>query len=216
MTIPPIIHFIWIGSPLPAWARSNIEEWQRLHPKWGTVVWDETLLQPLRNQAWYDDAAFYVHGHAVNQFRADLARYEILRRQGGFYADVDTRPLRPIDDALYGRSEFAVAEDMSWVGNTYLASEPDSPVMNAIIDRLPEHIASLEKVTAAGVASGPQYMTPIWYEHNAWYDERTELWFPYSWRDVKQGREQSVKIPKNAYAVHAWQHVRDLTRGRRG
>lgn len=212
--IPTVLHFVWVGSPLPDWARDNIEEWKRLHPQWGCIVWDDALRpKPLLNEELYANAERYVPGHAVGQFRADILRYEILRRHGGFYADVDTRPLRPIDDALSSRREFAVAEDMTWVGNTFLACVADSPVMAALVNRLHDHAEAVREergVVGATVVSGPQYMTPIWYEHQAWYDERTELWFPYSWRDVKRGREKSVKIPKDAYAKHLWSHVRTI------
>ena len=34
--------------------------------------------------------------------RADVLRYEILRRHGGVYVDVDVECLRPLDDLLTG------------------------------------------------------------------------------------------------------------------
>jgi mannosyltransferase OCH1-like enzyme len=210
--IPRVIHHVWVGSPLPDWARRNIEEWRRLHPSWGGVIWTDENMPPLMNQKLYDRAPQIVGPDAVGQFRADLARYEILYRQGGFYADVDTVPLRPIDDALEGHSEFAVAEDAEWIGNTYLGAEPGCTIMLALIGNLSVHLSQkASNQIRASVASGPQYMTPIWKKLGGYVDTRTELFFPYSYAHVKRNEEKRAKIRKDAYCVHLWAHQRELS-----
>jgi len=211
VSIPSVLHHIWVGSPLPNWARKNIEEWRRLHPNWGGVIWTDENMPPLMNQKLYDKAPQIVGADAVGQFRADLARYEILYRQGGFYADVDTVPLRPIDDALEGHSEFAVAEDAEWIGNTYLGAEPGCTIMLALIGNLSVHLSQkASNQIRATVASGPQYMTPLWRKLGGYVDKRSALWFPYSYHTVKNAHEEYVTVDPNAYAVHAFNHVREL------
>lgn len=208
MTIPFAFNWIWVGSPLPDWARDNIDEWYRLHPKWGGVLWNEENMPRLMNQKIYDDAENLMPADAVGQFKADIARYEILHKHGGFYADVDTRPLRPIDDALSGHSEFAAAEDKSFIGNTYLACEPGSLVMLALIGGIAANLKDHPSSQSASVLTGPQYLTPIWKKLGGYVDTRTELFFPYNWRDVKKKQEHRVQISPDAYAVHEWAHTR--------
>lgn len=209
--IPRRIHLIWVGSAPPPEALANLALWRDQHPEWTITLWDDASRIKLQNEDLYRDAEQYVPAHAVGQFRADLLRYELLLRFGGFYADLDTYPLRPIDPALEGCSEFAVREDAQWIGNTYLASVPGNPIFRALVDGLHSHV-HLSPVRAATQASGPQYLTPIWAALAGHVEDRTSLWFPYSWRDVRAGTETQVQIPADGYAVHEWGHSR---RGKR-
>jgi mannosyltransferase OCH1-like enzyme len=78
----------------------------------------------LDNQDLFDKAEQYAPGHAVGQFRSDVARYEILYRFGGVYADCDVEPLKPFDDLL-GVEAFAGWEsEGTFVGNTIIGGVP--------------------------------------------------------------------------------------------
>ena len=44
--IPHIIHFVWIGSELPAWGEHNVAEFRRLNPRQ-----QDDLLEYLRDAA---------------------------------------------------------------------------------------------------------------------------------------------------------------------
>ena len=133
--IPKIMHHIWIGDPMPSHLRDNCVEWSRLHPDWDMKLWTEAEIDEigLQNRALYDQAEKIVPADAVEQFRADIVRYEVLALFGGMYADVDTRPLRNIEPALAGHHEFAAHEDRTWVGNTYLAAVPGHPIMPGVL-----------------------------------------------------------------------------------
>jgi mannosyltransferase OCH1-like enzyme len=207
--IPKNLHVIWVESDPPDWVLMNVQQWIELHPDWELNFWDDETMPKLYNQKLYDSAHSIVPPDAVGQFRADIARYEILYQFGGFYADVDTVPLRPIDDALEGHTEFAVAEDTEWVGNTYLGAEEGSTVMLALVRNMERHIKAVGKGRAS-VVSGPQYLTPIWKKLGCYVDKRTELWFPYSYADVKRRREHTFEISPDAYAIHSWNHTREL------
>ena len=206
VTIPKIIHQIWLGSDIPKQMLENASSWIEHNPGWKYNIWTRPL-DDMVNQDLYDSAHSYVHGHSVWQMRADLMRYEILYRYGGFYADMDTVCLRPIDEALEGRTEWAVAEDVNWVANTLLAAQPQHPIMETLIESLHAHAQNFEDA-AATVVSGPQYMTPIWNDMGGFVDERTHLFYPYSWRHVRSYSEKSVEIPEDAFTVHLWEHAR--------
>lgn len=201
--IPRTLHFIWVGSPIPARFASNIKTWHKHHLDWNISVWTDLNRPRLDNENLYQNARLYVPRDAVGQFRADVMRYELLYRYGGFYADVDTYPLRAIDAALDGLSEFAVYEDATWVANTYLGAEPEHLTFRKLIDALPLN-AERNAGKAATVVSGPQFFTPIWIEGECHISPETERWFPYSWRDVRAGR--TVEPGPDAYATHEWAH----------
>lgn len=210
MSIPKLIHQIWVGFSVPDSFKSNIVSWQRLNPEWNHALWTEENRPELHNEVLYRDAERYVPAHAVGQFRADILRYELLYQYGGFYADVDTYPLRPLGDLLDGLTEWAVREDSRWIANTYLAAEPEHAIFQELIEFLPDQAAFVKLPAAASVVSGPQYLTPIWQDMGGHVDERTELFFPYSWRDVKQGKEHMQTIHPEAYAIHEWAHQKGL------
>lgn len=210
MSIPKLIHQIWVGSPVPDSFKSNIVSWQRLNPEWNHALWTEENRPELYNEALYRDAERYVPSHGVGQFRADILRYELLAFYGGFYADVDTYPLRPIGDLLDGLTEWAVMEDPTWIANTYLATEPQTDLFLDLVEELHASTRRHKGARPASVVSGPQYLTPIWHNYGAHVDMRTELFFPYSWRDVKRGTEHMQTLHPEAYAIHEWAHQKGL------
>jgi hypothetical protein len=204
------LHFFWDGPSMPDPLRENLIAWYDLHPQWEFVVWDSASTRWLTHRDLYERAAELTPPDAIWQFRSDLARYEILLRHGGFYADVDTRPLQPIDPFIGGHDAFAAAEDRDWVGNTYLYCEPGNPVMRAIVEGLR---ANVEARTRLGPRrpnrlSGPRYITPIWRAAGA-YVAPSRSWFPYSYNDVKRRSVPDI-FGDHVIAVHQWNHHREL------
>jgi len=86
LNIPRKLHFIWIGSQVPAKYDRSVEDFQRHNPDWDVMLWlDSTtmtnadLYEAERNMA----------------AKADLLRYEIIHQCGGVYLDIDTLSLGP-------------------------------------------------------------------------------------------------------------------------
>lgn len=215
MDIPKIMHHIWIGSPMPLHLQANCLEWlDILGPHgWDFKLWTEHEIDELtlQNRALYDRAESIVPRDAVEQFRADIARYEILYAFGGMYTDVDTVPLKNVEPALEGHREFAAHEDRTWVGNTYLAAVPEHPIMRTLIDGLPANVHRF-RGKRPNKMSGPQYLTPVWNRHHGHIAPRAQ-WFPYSYIDVKRGSVPTEFGP-DVYAVHGWDHTRRVLASR--
>jgi inositol phosphorylceramide mannosyltransferase catalytic subunit len=212
VTIPRVIHHVWIGRPMPRHLQDCVASWARAHPQWEHQLWTDDALQWIPNRSLYDRAGELLPDHAVPQMQSDLARYAILQRHGGLYVDCDTECRRNVEPALEGHSAFAAAETDRWVGNTYLAAEADHPVMAALVDRVADHVVAYRGFRSAGRMTGPRFLTPIWREFGCHVAPR-HLWFPYGYDDVKRGQ-----VPTNhgtAYAVHYWQHTRDVLAARR-
>ncbi len=186
--------------------------WRRNHPGWAYKLWDDDAIAAfgLVNMGLYQAARGIVSADAVGQFRADIARYEILHRCGGIYADADTVCHRPIDSLLEGHDSFAAAEDDNWVSNTYMGCTPGHRIMERIISGLPANVV-VRRGQRANKLSGPQYITPIWRKHNGFVADH-RLFFPYSYSHVKNGT-----IPEgfgDAIATHEWLHTRQVLRAR--
>lgn len=169
-------------------------------------MWVDGDLNWLQNKSLYDDAEKLVPPDAVGQFRADIARYEILHRYGGLYVDCDTVALKPIDSALEGHDAWAASEDGNWVGNTYVASVPGHPVVTELVG-MTAHSVKVNRGKRPNKMTGPQFLTPIWRKHGCHVAE-SKLFYPYSYADVKRGT-----VPDDvgdAYATHLWQHTKEV------
>lgn len=140
--IPKVFHRVWLGGqPMPdrfvEWGRS----WTDLHPGWEMRTWTEAELPRLRNAAFMERAVCLAQ-------RADLARYEILLREGGWYVDADLECIRTIEGVI-GAEPLVV----TWLRDT------QDRYSNAFFGCVPGH-AALER-TVAGVPAA--WATEPWF-----------------------------------------------------
>jgi len=212
--IPKIMHHIWIGPPMPDHLKANCAAWAEMHPDWDMKLWTEREINEigLQNRALYDRAESIVPADAVEQFRADIVRYEVLALFGGMYVDVDTIPLRPIEPALAGHREFAAHEDRTWIGNTYLGAIPGHEIMQTLVAGLPANVHRL-RGRRPNKLSGPQYITPVWNRYGGHIAPQRQF-YPYSYIDVKRGTVPEQFAPE-VYAVHTWFHTESVLRSRK-
>jgi hypothetical protein len=152
--IPRKIHFIWLGGkPYPEEYARFREGWARNNPGWDVITWTEATLPELRNQAAYDAADTWAG-------KADIARLEILLREGGVYVDCDFESLRPIEPLLDG-VEFLAARDWGdWIPNTLMGSTAGHPVVEELVDAIPARMAA-NPGGPPNEISGPHLLTEV-------------------------------------------------------
>jgi glycosyltransferase involved in cell wall biosynthesis len=92
--IPRIIHQIWVGDKRKPQEWMNT--WKDKHPEWEYILWDEDNVVGFENQELIDYCIKSKKYHGA----ADLIRYEVLYRFGGFVAPADSICINPIDDLL--------------------------------------------------------------------------------------------------------------------
>jgi len=184
--------------------------WAQKHPDWEVVLWGDEDLDWLENRRLYDEAEQYVPNDAVGQFRSDIARYEILFLHGGVYIDMDTEPLKPIDD-LISVPLFAVWEvEGTWIANGIMGSEAGNDFMRKAVERLPR---SCEKHRGrpATYLSGPRYITALYGDFSPDMTiYPTEYFLPYLHSDIVRGSNPELEEYPNSYAVHHWNHRRSI------
>jgi glycosyl transferase-like sugar-binding protein len=197
--IPRKIHFIWFGgAPMPPEYESFRDGWARVNEGWEVITWDEASLPPLVNQPAFDAASTWAG-------KADIARLEILLREGGVYADCDFEPLRPIEPLLDGVGFFAARDWGDWIANTLMGSAPGHPMTQALVDAIPERFAARPDAPPNEL-TGPHLVTELVGAREA-VDPTIrifpkEVFYPYPYEERHLHRV-GEDFP-GACAVHHW------------
>lgn len=136
MALPKIIHFIWIGSSIPDWARDNIAQFKLLNPDYRIMIHGEEIMLPF-----FQDAYNGITNEHIYSRRSDILRICALLRHGGWYFDCDFLPFRPIND-IY--REYPQTNDCfithcdylhgkPWMANGIIGSTKDSAFLAQIV-----------------------------------------------------------------------------------
>lgn len=160
--IPKLVHILWIGEREPPWA--CIESWTRdfaaAHPDWRVELWrdDDIERLGLENAREYADAAELCG-------KADVARYEIVWRQGGVYIDADSfwlgRPLEPLLAAGAWTGFVGAREgEGELVMCNFFAATKGHAILREVIDRLPAR-AREQRGEPAWIATGPALLGEV-------------------------------------------------------
>lgn len=155
--IPKLLHLIWIGEKQrPKQMSSWTDNFQKANPDWTVKVWGNKDIEDfnLVNKKFYDEHHQYCG-------KADIARYEILYRNGGVYIDADTVWLgNPISPQFLKKSItlFLEANHKFLIANTFIASKKGNPFLKAVIDELPYR--NLKQM--AWLGSGPALITDVY------------------------------------------------------
>lgn len=128
--IPRLIHFIWLGSPLPQECAIMVASWQKFHPEWTIKVWTDSDAKTfgLQNKIAFDRARNYGE-------KSDIFRYEILYRYGGIYIDTDFECLQAFDD-LHKSCDFYTGIINETLLNGLIGSKPGHPILKACIENV--------------------------------------------------------------------------------
>jgi inositol phosphorylceramide mannosyltransferase catalytic subunit len=212
VTIPHVVHRLWLGGPELAWTAGFADTWRQ--PGWELRQWtddDVGELFPLVNQDIYDRAEEIAPNH-VGQLRSDVLRYEILHRFGGVYVDTDFQCLRPIDPLLDGVPCFAAWEvPDEWIANGLMGAPAGHTFLQVLIEQLP---ASVEQHLGfkPNKLTGPQFFTRMWREHGRGVTVLDRaLVYPFGWQEVSDyipGTFDAAEKWPNAFAVHWWANKR--------
>lgn len=157
--MPKKIHFIWLGSPLPAACQKIIDSWRKLNVGWEIIVWNEEKIATLDliNKEAYNFAVNFAE-------KSDIARYEILYKFGGIYVDTDYLCLKPFD-AIRERCNFFAGIEYGpapQLGNSIIGAIPGHPILKACIKSLKKGTADHNDVRIQGT-TGPWFFTKCFY-----------------------------------------------------
>lgn len=140
--IPPLIHFIWLGSPLPDNVKGIIDSWKTHHPGFTIKIWQD---QDVSDFKWSKESSKKAFEETTAfSSKADILRFEILYQHGGIYSDTDVVCLKPFHDLIiHGATFFGGLElNQVWeeygkplyVGTAVIGAAKGSQVMSLCID----------------------------------------------------------------------------------
>lgn len=193
VTIPRILHRIYLDEPI----ESRFEEfWDRfaaLHPGWDLATWSRSA-----DLGWMANLDAFTAAKTWAG-KSDIARYEIVHRYGGVYVDCDVEPLRAFDELLEG-APFAGWENDRLICPTVIGAPAGHPAMAALVDGLPAWIKR-HRGRPPNIQTGPHYLTRMWRDRTDVRLLDREAFYPVGWWErAKLGGP----YPPESFSVHHW------------
>jgi mannosyltransferase OCH1-like enzyme len=137
-----------------------MRSWRDAHPTWEYRVWSEEEVSSfgLENATLYDRCRAAGRSDAA----ADVARTEILLRNGGVYVDADSECRRTLDGAPFLGSGFFAAHEPSplaqdLISNAFMGAEPGHPILRRYVDAL----ATVQDPLPPWKRTGPLLLTEV-------------------------------------------------------
>jgi mannosyltransferase OCH1-like enzyme len=138
-----------------------IDTWRKLNPNWKVRVWGNF---ELANGFWElrDHIDFRMHKTGEMNGVADIMRWEILFREGGFAIDADGPNLRPLEDWLFEGASMAASVESETalpgvIASGYVYAQPRHQVVGNIMRQIGQ-LASDDRTPAFKVL-GPGPLT---------------------------------------------------------
>ena len=222
--ISKLLHQLWRDADLPERFRGFREGWLRHHPDWTYRLWTDADTLAFVQAAEPDLLPVFA-GHSRAICRADIARYLILKHEGGLYIDLDFECLRPLDPILEGTSlaiglepaSHSFLEDARDRGLTQIlcpsliASAPGHVFWDAVLEELVTRREEPDVLDATGpylltrayerlAAAGPAGNITLLSDTAIYPFDKFECW---------NGRLFDIEFweraTREAYAVHHWE-----------
>jgi mannosyltransferase OCH1-like enzyme len=129
--IPKKIHQIWIGDK-KSMPSILMNTWKSLYFDWEYYLWTENEIEDLClvNKRQYELAGTYAG-------KADIARYEILYKHGGFFIDADSLAIKKIDETIVAQSAMCVYESEKY---------RDDLLVNGYYGTVPRHMINYKMI----------------------------------------------------------------------
>ncbi|MEQ9115847.1 MAG: glycosyltransferase [Rickettsiales bacterium] len=172
--IPKIIHQIWIGGkPLPKLYEKYANTCKAQHPYWKYKLWTDKDLEAfeLKNKDLYDKTSSLPE-------KADIFRYEILRKHGGLYLDIDQACLTSFDDIVGKYSFFAGVEPPLTYGklvisNGLIATYPGNKIFDLVLERIRKNWNNYNHLPVGHIASHRSMLplTDVFIESESLHDK---------------------------------------------
>ncbi len=127
------IHIIWVGDETKR-PDNCIETWRQMNPDWSVRVWGN---RHLLSENWQN--VVHIREMMTRELNgvADIMRWEILERHGGFAVDADSVCIRPLENWLFEPDIFACweneIESPGLVASGYVYSHPGSALIRQVI-----------------------------------------------------------------------------------
>lgn len=208
--IPKKIHQIWLGSEPPADLLELSETLKRLNPDFEYQLWRDTDVAEFCLQ---DDPAYKAAKNWGE--RADILRYYILYKYGGFYCDMDILGIKSFEPLCHGVGFIVGVSNLPTIeaNNAVMGAAPRHPVLKELKNNI------LARTSAAGrrlntiSRTGPAYLSRTLQNcfTNGLCCDVLVLPIPYFYPlsinyQGKQAQEVYDRfVSKESYCAHLWE-----------
>lgn len=170
--IPNIIHQTYKTERVPDRWNSTPSQWKEYHPGWTYMLWTDEDNEALIRDHYPDFLETYL-SYPYGIQRSDAARYFILHKYGGVYADLDIQPRRHVSEII-GDAELVLPQTPNFgLTNAFMASVNGSAFFSHIINLLPEHANKWYQITRHWkimTSTGPTF---IWAQYDKWKGDKS-------------------------------------------
>jgi mannosyltransferase OCH1-like enzyme len=207
--IPKLLHYIWVGGPLPEKQRAFIATWRECNPDYEITEWNEKNIDLTPPSV----AKAYARKRWATV--ADLTRLSIIHHHGGIYLDTDFEMRRPLDPLLRYPCFFAFQHEhhpTDWVCNGVLGAAPGHPFIGLAWKaafRLRQGPIGLDRPTKYGPklitkllrAEGLRHYDPQGVQLGDVFVCPKHWFFPYAYDEEP---DESRVLPETI-AIHHWE-----------
>lgn len=128
--IPKKIYYIWFGNQkLPRSVKKNIESWRKYNSDFEIQKIDESNFNIKKYKFAYE--AYKAEDWA---FVSDVARLDILYKNGGFYFDTDVELIKSIDSLRKYRNIWALENSDAIAPGLVIGCEKNSNIISDLLD----------------------------------------------------------------------------------
>jgi hypothetical protein len=207
--IPKILHYVWVGGPMPPSQKAYLESWRTTNPDYRIMAWTEENIDfriPLIAEAYRRKRWATV---------SDVVRLMAVYEHGGIYLDTDFMLFRSLDPLLKHDCFFSFQEEepsSDWVANGVFGAVQGHWFIEKASTRqltIPRNPFGLEKPTKYG----PKLITHLLRSHGLdRYDRKgmmvqgihvcpTTVFFPFHW--TEEFNEDCIR--PETVGAHFWE-----------
>lgn len=203
--IPKIIHQIWLGDQnlIP---HELINSWKQLNPDWEHKLWTEDNLFELENQKLFNTSKKY-------NKKSDIARYEILKKYGGVYIDVDIICMKNLTSLLkYIDKNFFIGYESSsknLILNGVIGCTPNHELIDNFIDGVKTSSKNKNFYNEpVWITTGPMFITKCIKKYG--HDKINILSHEFFYLNKNKLKDfvDGIKLDKNilhvSWGIHLW------------
>ena len=166
MTIPKIIHQLWIGpKPRPY---KFMQTWKDKHPDFEYIMWNE---EEIKKRGLKLMCINKINEIEEINGKADIIRWEILYHYGGVFLDADSICIEPFDELIEKNKSFAGYENENvrpgLIATGTMAFSKNHPLPGLAIQWIMQNEVSRAKTSKmAWKTVGPQLLTNLFNSGN--------------------------------------------------
>jgi hypothetical protein len=218
--IPKILHFIWLGSPIPDCVKMCINSWVHYHPDYEIKIWDDHAVSTI---SWYNTRVEEGFKKSLSfAEKADYIRIQVLYDFGGIYVDSDFICLKSFNPIVESSVRFFAGFEKPkkgyssnlYINNALIGAQPKSDVIRGCFstfihpDEAPRgletHIRTGPNALSKAIENEINYrgsdgilILPCTYFYPTLYD--------WNLQKIEQNFPQfKMFIKKETMAIHLW------------